>query len=89
MNQNWVTQQIKTDDPGVVSVDWDTYNIGVIEDNVFRTIYSCWSEKDAEYLISALNWYSTFVADGVIKEPVIAQPKKKRTPRKPRQKREE
>jgi len=43
-----------------MSVDWDTYNIGVLEGGKFRTIYTCWSIDDANFLLTALGWYTTF-----------------------------
>jgi hypothetical protein len=78
MIQEWVLQTVLCDDPGAMAVDWDTFNIGVVEDGVFRSIYSCWCLPDAEHLLSALRWYSTFSKDGIIKEPVQPVPQTKK-----------
>jgi hypothetical protein len=56
----WVQQIISADDPGAMTVEWDTFNIGNIEQDRFRTIYACWSKEDADFLLSALRWYTSF-----------------------------
>lgn len=62
----WVCQKIQADDPGAVSVEWDTFNIGLLEDGLFRTVYSCWSQDDANYLLASLRWYSEFQDHGIM-----------------------
>jgi hypothetical protein len=74
----WVLQVISADDPGAMSVDWDTFNIGVIEGGKFRTIYACWSQEDADFLLSGLRWYTTFKEGSIgATEPGKAVPKAK------------
>lgn len=63
----WISQKILPDDPGSIMVEWDTFNIGLLEDGVFRTIYSCWSQEDADYLLAALRWFSEFQDAGVMR----------------------
>lgn len=75
MSQEWVLQKINCDDPGAMNVDWDTFNVGLLENGEFRSIYSCWDQQDANHVLSALRWYETFTKDGIIKEPVVAKKK--------------
>lgn len=77
METQWVLQKIIAEDPGSMAVEWDTFNIGVIEDNTFRTIYSCYSQPDADFLLGALGWYTTFKEGSILGiEPGKALPKK-------------
>lgn len=78
----WVIEKISTDDASTMDVDWDTWNIGLVEDDQFRAIYSCFSEEDARRLKAALEWFEQFER-GLVRPAVI--PPKKRTPikRKP------
>ena len=62
----WVCQKILADDPGAVAVEWDTFNVGLLEEGHFRTVYSCWSQEDADYLLASLRWYSEFQEQGIM-----------------------
>ena len=73
----WISQKILPDDPGSMAVDWDTFNVGLLEDGVFRTIYSCWSQEDADFLLAAVRWYSEFQDQGVMTSPSPATRLKK------------
>lgn len=75
----WVIEKIGTDEPGVAETDWDTWNIGVVEDDCFRVVYSCFAEEDARRLKTALEWFEQF-EKGNVRPAVI--PTKKRTPAK-------
>ncbi len=79
----WVIQVIAMDDPGT-QVEWDTYNVGVIEEGQFKTIYTCFQEHDAEFLLGALKWYTTFKEGMVVTIPpgkaVPVKAVKKKTP---------
>jgi hypothetical protein len=57
---SWVVQKVVAEDPGAMVVEWDTFNIGVVEGDTFRAIYTCWSQPDADFLLSALRWYTSF-----------------------------
>jgi hypothetical protein len=73
----WVQQIISADDPGAMDVEWDTFNIGTVEQDRFRTIYACWSKEDADFLLTALRWYTSFKEGKVMGlEPGVALPKK-------------
>jgi len=77
----WVLQKVLAEDPGPMSVEWDTFNIGVIEDGVFRTIYSCYAQTDADFLQGALRWYTSFKEGnipGVKVEKAVPKRTKKR-----------
>ena len=73
----WVVQKIQADDPGAVSVEWDTFNIGLLEDGLFRTVYSCWSQDDADYLLASLRWFSEFQDHGIM-QAIPKTPRSKR-----------
>ena len=80
----WVIQVISMDEPGA-NVEWDTYNVGVIEDGQFQTIYTCYKSHDAQFLLGALRWYASF-KEGMI-EPLetgkavpVKPPAKKKAP---------
>ena len=60
METTWVVQKVVAEDPGSMMVEWDTFNVGVIEGDQFRVIYTCWSQPDADLLLSALRWYTSF-----------------------------
>ncbi len=62
----WVVQKVSADDPGSMMVEWDTFNVGILEGANFRTIYSCWSEEDANFLLTALQWYTSFKEGNII-----------------------
>ncbi len=62
-------------------VDWESFNIGLVEDGVFRTVFTCFSEEDARYALAAFRWFDTF-KDGVIADASIPQRPKKRTSRR-------
>lgn len=73
----WILQKIIAEDPSPMAVEWDTYNIGVVEDGVFRVIYSCFALPDAEFLIGALGWYTSFKEGNIVGlETGKAAPKK-------------
>jgi len=73
----WVCQKILADDPGSVVVEWDTFNVGLLEDGSFRTVYSCWSQEDADFLLASLRWYSDFQEQGIMSSlPKTIRPKR-------------
>lgn len=85
----WVIEKIATDDASTMEVEWDTWNIGIVEDDRFRAVYSCFSEADAIRLKTALEWFEQFekgtVRPAVIpakKRPVAKKPVAKRAGRK-------
>ena len=74
----WVIQKIVAEDPGSMTVEWDTFNIGVIEEDQFRAIYSCWTKMDADFLLTAIKWYTSFKEGSILAiEPGKAVPLKK------------
>lgn len=74
----WVVQKLIEGDPSGVEVAWDTWNIGVCEEGLFRALYCCYDQEDADRLIAALEWYETFQY-GII--PATSEPPKARKPR--------
>ena len=74
----WVVQTLLTDDPSGVEVAWDTWNIGVCEEGIFRALYCCYCQEDADRLVAALEWYETFQF-GVI--PADTKPPEAKRPR--------
>lgn len=80
----WVIERLCTDEPGVAETDWDTWNIGLVEDDQFRAIYSCFSEDDARRLKAALEWFEQF-EKGMVR-PAVVPPKKRQPAKKPTRK---
>ena len=78
----WISQKILPDDPGTLVVDWDTFNVGLLEEGQFRTIYTCWSQEDADYILAALRWFSEFQEKGIMSTTTSSSPSKKRVTRK-------
>ena len=71
----WVIEQISTDEPGVAETDWDTWNVGLVENDRFRVIYSCFAEADAVRLKTALEWFEQFEKGNI--RPAVVPPKKR------------
>lgn len=74
----WIIEEILSDDPGSIEVGWDTYNVGLVEEGRFRSIYSCWCEADAKRLVRALDMddlWETGVCPGI---PVRRPPARKK-----------
>jgi len=83
----WIVQTLLTDDPSGVEVAWDTWNIGVCEDGLFRALYCCYSQEDADRLVAALEWYETFqygvVPADAPKPPEAKKPRGAKSLKKP------
>ena len=79
----WIYQEIRTDSPSSVNPDWDTWQVGLIEDGKFRSIYHCFGEEEAIHLVSALNWYDNLEEKSFISIPKKSElpPKTKRSPK--------
>jgi hypothetical protein len=69
MDQIWVQQKVSSDEPGFMSVEWDTFNVGTVEGDEYKCKYSCFTQEDCDHLLAALRWYDSFSA-GVIKEQI-------------------
>lgn len=74
----WIIETILTDEPSSVDVDWDTWNIGVVEKGRFRVVYTCFCEEDAIKLKSALEIYDMYEAGVVPGEIPKYEPPSKR-----------
>lgn len=83
----WVIEALGTEEASTVEVEWDTWNIGIVEGDRFRAVYSCFTEADALRLKAALEWYDA-LEQGIVKGAAAPCRKKPVRPaRKPAPKR--
>lgn len=78
VDRKWVIEEIKSQDEETES-GWDQYRIGIVEDGMFRMIYTAESLDDAVFLKAALEWYESWEETKTLSlnVPIRSQKKKR------------
>lgn len=82
----WVIECLLSDEPNCVEVAWDTWNVGKVEEGLFRAIYTCFSEPDAKELQAALEMrdlWNSGIMPGIPEPPKPKPARRKPAAKKP------
>lgn len=66
----WVIEKLSPDDGD--DTDWDSYNLGIVEEGFFRTVGTFFDEHDATKFRAAIEWLESLEEFTISAAPVPA-----------------